>query len=141
MSEHSAFERTVAEIRGRIRADEATVFSREVREECRQPANVGRIERPDGHARVTGPCGDTMEFFLRMAGRRVAEARFLTDGCGATVVCGSRLTRLVTGATRERATALTPDKLIDLLGGLPPENLHCAKLAIDAFHEALRYNE
>lgn len=32
------------------------------------PYNEGIIDQPDGHARVTGPCGDSMETSLRIRG-------------------------------------------------------------------------
>lgn len=30
------------------------------------PRNIGHMEEADGHARITGPCGDTMEIFLKI---------------------------------------------------------------------------
>ena len=30
------------------------------------PHNLGRLEVFNGHARITGPCGDTMEFWINV---------------------------------------------------------------------------
>ncbi|NIV36181.1 MAG: iron-sulfur cluster assembly scaffold protein, partial [Anaerolineae bacterium] len=51
----------------------------------------------DGHAALLGPCGDTMEIFLRLQDARIARATFMTDGCGPTVACGSMLTKMARG--------------------------------------------
>ncbi len=58
-------------------------------ERWQNPRYMGAIDDPDGYARVTGPCNDTMEIFLRFKQGTVAEASFQTDGCGSSAVCGS----------------------------------------------------
>jgi nitrogen fixation protein NifU and related proteins len=35
--------------------------------------HMGTMENPDGYARVTGPCGDTVEVFLKFRNDRVQE--------------------------------------------------------------------
>jgi NifU-like protein involved in Fe-S cluster formation len=41
--------------------------------------NVGKIEDPDAHAVYTGPCGDSMEIFLKIEpeSKKINEAKFL----------------------------------------------------------------
>jgi hypothetical protein len=48
------------------------------------PENFGPLREANGNARLTGPCGDTMEFWLGVAERRVARATFTTDGWSAS---------------------------------------------------------
>jgi nitrogen fixation NifU-like protein len=67
----------------------------------------------------------------------VAEATFMTDGCGPTVACGSRLTTMASGVPIQKAQEILPDDLLQALGGLPKESLHCAHLAVTTLHEAL----
>ncbi len=43
---------------------------------------------PDGHAKVKGKCGNSIEIFLEFENDRVANASFQTDGCGPGAVCG-----------------------------------------------------
>ncbi|MCU0578204.1 MAG: iron-sulfur cluster assembly scaffold protein [Desulfobacterota bacterium] len=45
------------------------------------PFNEGVIEGAEGRARVTGPCGDTMEITLRIHNESIVESRFLVSGC------------------------------------------------------------
>jgi nitrogen fixation NifU-like protein len=108
-----------------------------VLEEARHPNNLGAMLEPDGHAVVHGPCGDTMEMFLRINGSRIELATFGTDGCGPTVACGSMLTRMVQGMTLDRASAVEAADLIIALDGLPAENVHCATLAVATLREAI----
>jgi nitrogen fixation NifU-like protein len=106
-------------------------------DEYKNPKNVGRMPDPDGIGIVTGPCGDTMEFYLKVERSKIHEIQFMTDGCGATIACGSMTTKMVIGETLKNVSKLTNADLINALDGLPDENLHCAKLSIDTLHKAV----
>ncbi|MBU4221554.1 MAG: iron-sulfur cluster assembly scaffold protein, partial [Euryarchaeota archaeon] len=94
--------------------------------------------QPDAFAILTGWCGDTMEIYLMVEHEIVADITFMTDGCGATIACGSMLTSMVKGKSLDEAEAITEDYLIAALEGLPEENLHCAHLAIITLRDALK---
>jgi Mrp family chromosome partitioning ATPase/NifU-like protein involved in Fe-S cluster formation len=100
--------------------------------------NLGRLENPDATGLVHGWCGDNMQIDLRLAGETVKEARFITDGCGATIACGSLLTILVHEKTLSEAKRITPGELMTALGGLPKDHEHCAELAVNALREAVK---
>jgi nitrogen fixation NifU-like protein len=97
----------------------------------------GQMARPDGHARVTGPCGDSMEIFLRVEGRRIAEASFLTDGCMTTIVSASMVVEMATGMPLSDARSISQQQILDALGGLPEESHHCALLASNTLRAAV----
>ena len=101
------------------------------------PMYNGKIDHPDGYARVTGPCQDTMEIFLRFEDGRVAEALFQTDGCGSSAVCGSFAAEMALGKTPDELLDVTGDAILERLGGLPEEEEHCAQLAGETLQEAL----
>jgi nitrogen fixation NifU-like protein len=61
----------------------------------------------------------------------------MTDGCGPTVACGSRLTTMVRGMSLDEAYQVTQDVLVAALDGLPEESLHCAELAVNTLREAI----
>ena len=113
------------------------VYSDTVEERFYNPRNLGRLTDPDAHGIVHGWCGDTMEIYLRVIEGQIRAARFLTDGCGPTVACGSMLTSMVEGLSQAEALEITPQHLIEALGGLPRSNAHCAKLAVDTLRAAL----
>ncbi|MBW2125617.1 MAG: iron-sulfur cluster assembly scaffold protein [Deltaproteobacteria bacterium] len=98
---------------------------------------MGSMENPDGYARVTGKCGDTMEIFLRFEDDRVKDASFLTDGCGSSAVCGSFAAEMAIGKTPDELIEITGDTILEKLGGLPKEEEHCAFLAGETLQEAL----
>jgi len=101
------------------------------------PKYMGKIDDPDGYARVTGPCQDTMEIFLKFEDGRVSEASFQTDGCGSSAVCGSFAAELALGKTPDELLDVTGDAILERLGGLPKEDEHCAQLAGETLQEAL----
>jgi len=102
------------------------------------PRNFHKIEHPDGYGKVTGSCGDTMEMFLQFHGGRISQSAFLTDGCGATIACGSMATEIAQGKTfTEALGAVKGDEILKRLGGLPEGNVHCAHLAAETLRRAL----
>ena len=113
------------------------VYSDTMVERFYNPENLGRLADPDAYGIVHGWCGDTMEFYLRMTGDGIKESRFMTDGCLLTEVCGSMLTTMIEGLSAEEAQKITPQRLIEALYGLPEEDAHCAKLAIDTLQKAI----
>lgn len=114
------------------------IFSERVIEEYNNPKNISKIAQPDAFATLTGWCGDTMEIYLKMDHDIIEDISFMTDGCGATIACGSMLTSMAKGKSVEDAEAITDNNLVTALQGLPEENLHCAHLAIITLEKALK---
>jgi len=102
-----------------------------------EPLYVGVLAEPDGYGRVTGTCGDTMEIFLKFGNNRVKNATFQTNGCGSSAVCGSFAAELVHGRSPDEIAGITGESILNILGGLPEEDRHCAFLAAQALQEAL----
>ena len=101
------------------------------------PRNMGEFRIPDGFGRASIPCGDSMQICLRVSQDLILEARFMTDGCGPVIACGSMATDLVRGKTISEAMALTDHDIMIGLDGLPDSETHCATLAINALKRAL----
>jgi nitrogen fixation NifU-like protein len=119
-------------------AEDARIYSKEVIAEFKNPSNVGALENPDGVGVADGLCNDTMEVSIRMKDGKITECRFFTDGCGATIACGSRLTKKASGLSADEAMTISPEDLIAELGGLPEDHRHCATLAVIALRNAIR---
>ncbi len=135
--ETNDLDRWVAALQAAILEREQALFSARVLAESRQPQHVGLMDDPDGYGLVFGPCGDTMEMFLRLNGERIEGMSFMTDGCGPTVACGSMLTRMALGKSLAEAAALEAEEVIIALDGLPAEHVHCATLAVNTLHQAI----
>ena len=129
-------EKTIKELQKKIDLDEEKTYSEVVIREYRNPTNFGVLEHPDAYGIFEGPCGDTMKITIKIVNGKIHEARFWTDGCGATVACGNRLTKMIKGKTPIEASEISQDDLITNLNGLPKEHSHCAKLAVMTLHKA-----
>ena len=103
-----------------------------------QPRNYGPLDECNGHARITGPCGDTMEFWLHIQGGRVARIGFTTTGCGPSRAAGSMATELAIGKPRHEAMQIGQANILAALGGLPKESEHCALLASNTLKAAVQ---
>ena len=121
-----------------VMADMRATYSEAVIDHFLNPRNLGEIPNPDGLARVTGPCGDTMEIQLRVRNGAVYHVTFWTDGCGPSIACGSMTTDLVKGKSIGEALGITQKDILSSLGGLPEESQHCALLASNTLKAALR---
>jgi len=136
--ESSELDRLVDNIMVAIDADEYAIYSKDVIAEFRSPANIGPIDEADGNGVADGLCMDTMEIWIKVEKDRITRCTFYTDGCGATIACGSRLTKMIIGKTIDEAEKLRAEELEHSLGGLPEDHKHCANLAIIAFRNAIR---
>jgi ATP-binding protein involved in chromosome partitioning len=113
-------------------------FSPEARDHAAHPRNHGPLKDFNGHARITGPCGDTMEFWLSAKNGKVHRVSFTTNGCGSSLACGSMATNLAKGKRVEDATVLEQKDILAALGGFPPESEHCALLAANTLKAACK---
>jgi nitrogen fixation NifU-like protein len=114
------------------------VYSARLLDHFRQPRNVGQLDPPAVAVDVTNPaCGDMLRLSARFEDGRVAEVRYQTRGCTASIAAGSALTEWMTGKSREELKALTPRMIEDLVGGLEPASKHAAALCVDAVKHLL----
>jgi nitrogen fixation NifU-like protein len=121
-----------------IKAQMRKIYSETVIDHAMNPRNLGDMEDADGFARVTGPCGDTMEIWLRAKNGDLTDATFLTDGCGTSIASGSMVTEMAKGKNITEAQKISQQDVLSALGGLPEESQHCALLAADTLKEAIR---
>lgn len=113
-------------------------YSKAARRHAMEPRNCGALAGYNGHARITGPCGDTMEIWLRAEGDWVREASFTTTGCGPSRACGSMATELVIGRTVKTALELEQEDILEELEPFPESHRHCALLAANTVNAAAR---
>ena len=114
------------------------MYNEKVMETFKNPKNVGEIENPDGIGTVGHEvCGDIMQITLRIENDVITDAKFKTFGCAAAIATSSTATEMVKGMTVEEALKLTNKRVIDALGGLPAQKLHCSVLAEEAIKAAI----
>ncbi|MBD3414095.1 MAG: iron-sulfur cluster assembly scaffold protein [Candidatus Aminicenantes bacterium] len=138
MSENKDLDEFSRKLQEQIIEQYRNYYTDKVIELWKNPKHMGELPHPDGHAKVKGSCGDTMEIFIKVKDDIITESTFTSDGCGATIACGSTAADLVKGKTFTKALGLVNAKqVLKRLGGLPKEHLHCADLASEAVRRAL----
>ncbi len=108
-------------------------------ERWRNPRFNGKMKNHDAHAKMTGTCGDTMEIFLKFENNRVKDASYFTDGCASSSICGSFAVELAIEKNPDELTEITGEAVINMIGRLPKQDMHCAFLAAETIQEALSY--
>jgi len=119
-------------------AAEEKTFSEKLLQHIMKPTHMGEMEKPSGHAVITGPCGDTDEFFAKIFSSRIQEIRFRTTGCFFTIAACDAVATLAEGRMVREALRINEEAVIEYLGGLPEDHKHCALLAANTLHRALR---
>jgi len=126
------FDKFVNKLQKEIIEKELKDYNERVIELYHNPRNWGKPpndEITESHI-YEGACGDTMQFFLKIKNNKIEKANFITDGCGATVACGSQTAMLIEGRSLEFAENLKSKDIERALNGLPEDHKHCAELAI-----------
>ncbi|MDR0904338.1 MAG: Fe-S cluster assembly scaffold protein NifU [Ruminococcus sp.] len=114
------------------------LYSDIVMEHFANPRNVGELENADGIGEVgNAKCGDIMKMYLKIDNNVITDAKFKTFGCGAAIATSSMATDMVKGKPVSEALKLTNKAVVEALGGLPAQKLHCSVLAEQAIRSAL----
>ena len=132
------FDSALKELEQSVMEDMRKIYSDKTIDHFLNPRNLGEMPAPDGFGRISGSCGDTMQIYLKVKDARVMDASFWTDGCGPSIASGSTVTELAKGKSISEARRITQQDILDALGGLPEESLHCALLAADTLKEAIK---
>jgi nitrogen fixation NifU-like protein len=115
-----------------------TAYSAQVLEHFQHPRNAGELSAATAQVEVSNPaCGDVLHLAVLVEAGRVAEARFKTRGCVASIACSSWLTEWMRGKTVAELSVLTPVMVAEGLDGLAPASVHAADLACDALRALL----
>ena len=103
------------------------------------PRNAGELPPPALQVDVSNPaCGDMLRLSARFENGCVAEARFQTRGCTASIAASSALTEWMIGKSSGELKALTPAVIEELVGGLELASKHAAVLCVDGVKRLLQ---
>lgn len=122
------------EIKQRLRK----IYSETTVEHILNPRNTMEFRDADGFAVCGSGCGENMKIWLKVRAGSILNAGFWTDGCAATIACGSMVTELAEGKTLAQAMKVAASDIAEALEDLPEGNLHCAELAAETLQAALK---
>ena len=109
--------------------------------------HLGEIDDPDGvgeHGSIS--CGDAMRFTFRVrrhptnpAEDVITDARYLTFGCTSAIAASEALCTLIEqgGFTPIQALKVSNQDIVDFLGGLPQQKIHCSVMGAEAIEAAV----
>jgi nitrogen fixation NifU-like protein len=114
-------------------------FSDTVIKHFTDPKNVGVMLHADGEGSYGDPeCGDYLTIYIKVENNVITNIRFLVFGCVAAIATSSMTTELVKGKTIEEAIKLTDVDIVEALGGLPEDKMHCSVLGETALKNAIK---
>lgn len=122
------------------------LYSATVRDHFMHPRNILFDDAEyyaDGVGVVGSPaCGDMMVVWIRIdnKSKRITECVWRTFGCASAIASTSMLSVMATengGMTLAQAKRVTPEAIIERLGGLPDRKYHCSVLGHQALCEAV----
>ena len=115
------------------------MYNERVIKEFSNPQNVGEMKDANAVGTVgNATCCDIMKIFMKINDDGVIEdVSFQTFGCGAAIATSSVATSMIKGKTVDEALKITNQQVVDELGGLPAQKLHCSVLAEEAIKAAI----
>lgn len=115
------------------------MYTSKVIERFQNPKNSGNLKGANAVGTVGNPtCGDIMKMMLKVEDGVVVDAKFKTFGCAAAIVSSDVAIDLIKGKTLEEVAKLTNKDVLEQIGELPPQKIHCSVLAEEAIAEAIK---
>lgn len=113
-------------------------YSKKVIEQFRDTSNYGSLDGANAVGKVgNARCGDVMWIYLKVEDDVIVDAKFETFGCVAAIAASSVAIDMIKGKTLKDALSVSNKDVIDALGGLPPQKIHCSVLAEEGIRKAI----
>ncbi len=130
-----------------VSGDSGWVYSDKVKEHFFNPRNFLAEDPKEGEFNAVGEvgslaCGDIMKMWLKVDPEkdRIIDLKWRTFGCASAISATSVFSEMVLrggGMKLDEAAKITPQDIMEELGGLPARKAHCSVLADKAFRQTL----
>ncbi len=134
------YDNAITNYKKEINEEEIKEYNQYIIDLIHKPINWGKPKEEEitiTHS-YKGPCGDMMQFFLKINNDTIEKANFITDGCGASIATASQTTILIEGKPLNYVKSLKPDDIDKALKGLPEDHKHCADLALRTLNQLIK---
>lgn len=117
------------------------VYTDTVKEHFMNPRNLWKEDEDfdaDGIGEVGSlACGDQMRVGIKVENGRIKDLRWLTYGCASAIASTSMMSEMAIGMDLKDAYNLSPESIMNELGGLPEHKFHCSVLGDKALRAAI----
>lgn len=123
-------------------------YSEAVKEHFLKPKNIATDDKlieemqPNGVGEVGSPaCGDVMKMWLKIDEGKIKKCLWRTFGCASAIASTSMLSVIITengGMSLKEAFKIKPNDILERLGGLPKNKVHCSVLGDQALRAAIK---
>jgi len=114
------------------------MYSEKVIERFRNPKFAKKLADADGVGEVGNlTCGDIMRVYIKVNDNIISEISYQTYGCAAAIVSTEYLCEIALNKKLEDAMKITHKQVLEKMGVIPMEKIHCSVLADDALKEAI----
>ncbi len=118
------------------------MYSDIVKDHFFNPRNIVEKDSPNwvynGMGEVGSPaCGDVMKIWILVEDNRIKKCGWKTFGCASAIASTSILSEMIIGMEIERAEKIGPGDIVEKLGGLPDNKIHCSVLGDQALRKAI----
>lgn len=116
-----------------------SLFRQIILEHYKNPRNKGEMPDADIVVRHSNLiCADDLKIFLKINNGKIADAKFLGEGCSLSQAGASMLTEHLKNMSIPAVKEMTQGQMLKFFGGpITPARLRCALLAYEALGKAL----
>ncbi|MCC7570938.1 iron-sulfur cluster assembly scaffold protein [Candidatus Micrarchaeota archaeon] len=115
------------------------MYSKKVLNHFQKPKHSGKLKDANAVGEEGNmKCGDVMHFFIKIKNNKIINARFQTYGCISAIASSDIICDMIKGKDIEYALALTPKKVLEEMGEVPPLKFHCAVMGLNALKNAIK---
>jgi nitrogen fixation protein NifU and related proteins len=124
-----------------------SIYSNVLLDHFRNPRNYGSLPSTDITCEEFNPlCGDRIRIGLEISENRIADARFVGDGCAICIAAASMLTELVLNVDIDQGEIISGIETQDLASlllsslqsDIKPSRMKCAMLPLEALRSCVK---